>query len=113
MKKQRKNIIQTVRELFRSDRQAKEISIQEALNRPSSTLLIDVRSKQEYQEGHLNGAICIPDYEIVAEAPKIIPDKNKAIILYCQSGARSKKATEMLENMGYSNVVNVAGGLNQ
>lgn len=113
MKKQRKNIIQTVRELFRSDRQAKEISIKEALNRPSSTLLIDVRSKQEYQEGHLNGAICIPDYEIVAEAPKIIPDKNKAIILYCQSGARSKKAAEMLENMGYSNVVNVAGGLNE
>lgn len=74
-------------------------------------LLVDVRSRQEYEEGHLRGAINIPlgsiDENILGKIPK---DKN--IIIYCQSGMRSKKACEILDELGYEKIYNLEGGLN-
>ncbi len=75
-------------------------------------VLIDVRSKQEYEEGHLIGAICISLYEIKKEISKIVPNKQTSIIVYCSSGTRSKQAQELLEQLGYENVYNLKGGLN-
>ena len=74
-------------------------------------ILIDVRSNQEYREGHLQGAINIPDFEIANRIQKEIPKKNQLIVLYCQYGGRSKKAMLILKNMGYTNVYNLYGGL--
>ncbi len=70
-------------------------------------ILIDVRSPQEYQEGHLYDAICIPSYEIESVILTKIPNKEEKIILYCECGVRSKKAQNKLEKLGYKNVYNL------
>lgn len=74
-------------------------------------ILIDVRSPQEYKEGHLEKSISIPDYEIMSKIDKIINDKNQEIIVYCSSGHRSKKVQKKLESLGYEKVYNLYNGL--
>lgn len=74
-------------------------------------IIIDVRSPQEYREGHIDGAICIPDYQIKKEISKYVKNKEENIILYCSTGHRSQKAQKILENMGYTNVYNVYEGI--
>lgn len=74
-------------------------------------ILIDVRSPQEYNEGHLDNSILLPEYEIIKKIEGIIPNKNAKIILYCSSGTRSKKAQDELEKLGYKNVYNVLNGV--
>lgn len=76
-------------------------------------ILIDVRSNQEYEEGHINGAINISLYNIEKDIKKTIKEKNEIIILYCSSGYRSRKAKEILEKMGYSNVYNLKNGIDK
>ena len=75
-------------------------------------ILIDVRSNQEYREGHLQGAINIPDFEIINRVEREIPKKRQVIILYCQYGGRSKNVSSIMKKMGYANVYNLYGGLN-
>ena len=74
-------------------------------------ILIDVRTRQEFLEGHLEGAILIPYYEISKKVADIIPNKNQAIIVYCQNGGRSQKAYKTLNNMGYNNIYNLKSGI--
>lgn len=74
--------------------------------------LIDVRSSQEYEEGHLDGAINIPVYNLKKEIEKIIKHKEKTIVVYCSTGYRSKKAKEILEKLNYKKVYNLKDGLN-
>ena len=89
-----------------------EITIDELINKVSQgAILIDVRSKQEYNEGHLQGAINIPDFEIKYRVEKEVPKKNQLIILYCQYGGRSRNAMAIMKNMGYTNAYNLYGGL--
>ena len=73
-------------------------------------ILVDVRSEQEYEEGHMEGAILLPEYDIKKKASDLLPDKNKYIVVYCSSGTRSKKAQEELQNMGYTKVYNLYNG---
>ncbi len=73
--------------------------------------IIDVRSPQEYKEGHIDGAICIPDYQIKREAPKKLINKEELIVVYCSTGHRSQKCQRILENLGYINVYNVYEGI--
>lgn len=77
----------------------------------NGAIIVDVRSPQEYKEGHINGAICIPEYDIKKEAENILKNKNENIIVYCSTGQRSKKAQERLKKMGYNNVYNIYGGI--
>ena len=77
----------------------------------SGAEIIDVRSTQEYREGHLDGAINIPYYEINNNICKILPNKNKEIVLYCSAGTRGKKAYKRLIKLQYNNVYNLYGGL--
>ena len=72
-------------------------------------VLIDTRSPQEFAENRINGAINIPDYEILKKARYLLPNKDTLIILYCQSGDRSKKAYLYLEKLGYTNIYNLKG----
>ena len=58
----------------------------------NGAILIDVRSMQEYNEGHLDNSILLPEYEILKKIENIVPNKNTKLILYCSSGTRSKKA---------------------
>jgi len=74
-------------------------------------VLVDTRSPQEFDENRINGAINIPDYEILRRANNMLPNKDMLIILYCQSGDRSRKAYYLLERLGYTNLYNLKGGL--
>ena len=84
--------------------------LQEIIRQDAKTILLDVRSKQEFEEGHLNGAINIPLYDIEGQTDKL-PDKSCKIITYCASGHRSKQAKEKLERLGYENLYNLKNGL--
>ena len=66
--------------------------------------MVDVRSSQEFAEGHISGAISIPYYEIEKRANMELRDKTQEIILYCSTGTRTKKAMKILKRMGYINV---------
>ena len=89
----------------------KDIGLEEAKQlQNEGAMLIDVRSPQEFREGHLDGAISIPEYDIKKEIEKIVLDKNKNIVVYCSSGGRSKKAQKTLNKLGYQNVYNVYEG---
>lgn len=92
--------------------QTGEITSEELKNKVAQgAILLDVRSEQEYKEGHLQGAINIPDFEIAKRVQKEIQKKNQQIVLYCQYGGRSQKVMKTMRNMGYTNVYNLYGGL--
>lgn len=78
---------------------------------PKEYIIIDVRSRREYKEGHINGAINIPLSEINKNIEKQVPNKQRKILLYCQYGSRSKKAAYILENLGYTQIYNLKGGI--
>lgn len=99
-------------ELKRSFDTNKDITKEELITyKKKGTTIIDVRSPQEYREGHVNGAISIPDYQIKREIRKYIPNKNQLIVVYCSTGHRSQRTQQILENMGYTNVYNVYEGV--
>ena len=75
----------------------------------SGYIIIDARTQPEYDEGHITGAILIPEYEIADRAEKELPDKNQLILVYCRSGRRSKIAAEELVKLGYTNVKEFGG----
>lgn len=85
--------------------------IKEMLQEDKNSILIDVRSKQEYAEGHLANSINIPLYEIEFQNDKLPKNKQNTIIVYCASGHRSRQAKEKLEKMGYTNVYSLKNGL--
>lgn len=73
-------------------------------------LIVDIRSPQEYKEGHIEGAVSLPEYEIRRNASRLIPNKNQVIITYCGTGIRSKNAMRLLRSIGYVNVYNLHKG---
>ncbi len=72
-------------------------------------IILDVRTENEFADGHIPGAILIPDYEIETRAENELPDKEQLILVYCRSGRRSKNAAEKLAALGYSNVKEFGG----
>lgn len=76
-------------------------------------IVIDVRSPQEFQEGHLQNSICIPEYEMKDNAIRILENKEQAIVVYCGEGSRSKKAQSILRNLGFTNVYNLKDGIQE
>lgn len=96
---------------FRNGNSVTYIEAKDMLRKNSTGILLDVRSILEYNEYHLSGAICIPYYEVSNKITNIIEDKNQLIIVYCQSGARSKSAISTLKKMGYTNVYELDGGI--
>jgi phage shock protein E len=79
-----------------------------ALNQPE-TLVIDVRTPEEFAEGALPGARQIEFNRIAEQIAAIAPDKNQPIVVYCRSGRRSDIALQTLNKMGYQNVINAGG----
>ena len=72
-------------------------------------IILDVRTQEEYDEGHIPDAILIPDTEVENRAEEELPDKEQLILVYCRSGRRSKQAAQILANLGYSNVKEFGG----
>ena len=74
-------------------------------------VIIDVRDKEEWDEGHIPGAIHVSRGTMELEIEEKVPDTNAMIICHCGGGGRGALATQSLEKMGYKNVRNMAGGL--
>lgn len=74
-----------------------------------SSVIIDVRSSEEYNSGHIEGAANINYTEIGSVIEDLVPGKDTTIRLYCGSGHRAGIAKNTLEEMGYTNVVNEGG----
>ena len=72
-------------------------------------IILDVRTREEYDQGHIPGAILIPDTEIEAKAADLLPDKEQLILVYCRSGRRSKLAAQSLADLGYTNIREFGG----
>ena len=72
-------------------------------------IIVDVRTQDEYNSGHIPGAVCIPNEDIGTEKPAELPDTEQIILVYCRSGRRSKEASEKLAKIGYVNVYEFGG----
>ena len=72
-------------------------------------IILDVRTQEEYDEGHIPGAILIPNTEIKVRAVEELTDKDQLILVYCRSGRRSKLAAEILVELGYPNIKEFGG----
>lgn len=88
-----------------------ELTAEEAkqrLDEDDSIILLDVRTQAEFDEGHIPGAVCLPNEDITADLP--LPfDKDAEILVYCRSGRRSAQAAEKLADMGYTYVADFGG----
>ena len=89
-----------------------QITPQEAKNIMDSReehIILDTREQDEFDEGHIPGAILIPYTEIEEKSEEMLPDKDAQILVYCRSGRRSKIAAESLAKLGYTNVKEFGG----
>jgi len=97
---------------LRKDTVYQRISAEEAkqmMQNTDNSILLDVRTTEEFEEQHIKGAILIPDYEIGSRAAAELPDKNALILIYCRSGRRSANVARELIKMGYTNVYDFGG----
>jgi sulfur-carrier protein adenylyltransferase/sulfurtransferase len=78
----------------------------------SPPVFIDVREREEWDEGHIPGAVHIARGWLESRIEQTVPDRSRAIVAYCASGNRSTFAAKTLEELGYEDVVNLAGGIN-
>lgn len=86
--------------------------LQQKLTDKAPIVLLDVRTQEEINNGHIPGALLLPYDEIDQKAAQLLPEKEKEIIIYCRSGRRSAIAKDSLEALGYTNV-NDFGGMNR
>ncbi len=77
----------------------------------SDVIILDVREESEYKEGHIENSVLLPLMEVSTSAESILPNKDETILVYCRSGNRSKQASYILADLGYSNVYEF-GGIN-
>lgn len=86
--------------------------LQQKLTDKAPIVLLDVRTQEEFNNGHIPGALLLPYDEIDQKAAQLLPEKEKEIIIYCRSGRRSAIAKDSLEALGYTNVKDF-GGMNR
>ena len=81
----------------------------EIMDSEDGYIILDVRTQEEYDEGHIPGATHISHEEITEKAEKVLTDKDQLILVYCRSGRRSKIAAEALVELGYTNIKEFGG----
>ena len=81
----------------------------EIMDTEEGYIILDVREQDEYDAGHIPGAILISDTQIEEKANERLPDKDQLILVYCRSGRRSKLAAEALVELGYTNIKEFGG----
>ena len=89
-----------------------QISSQQAKNLMDTEvdyIILDTRTEEEFAKGHIPNAIIIPHYEIAQRAEKELPDTDQLILVYCRSGNRSKQASQVLADLGYTNIKEFGG----
>ena len=90
----------------------RQISMDEAVKTmkdEENYIILDVRRPDEYSEGHIPGAINVPNEEIGSAEIAELPNKSQLILVYCRSGRRSKEASEKLVKLGYTDIVEIGG----
>ena len=75
---------------------------EEMMRADDGHIIVDVRRQDEFDSGHIPGAILIHNESIGTEQPKELPDLDQVILIYCRSGRRSKEASQKLADMGYT-----------
>ncbi len=83
----------------------------EKIEKGGSILILDVRTREEFSDGHIKGALNIPVDELERRLDELKRYKNFEVIVYCRSGARSKRASEILVKNGFKRVYNLTGGI--
>jgi molybdopterin/thiamine biosynthesis adenylyltransferase/rhodanese-related sulfurtransferase len=99
--------------LARAKEQITEIDGSEAESRLAQSLVLDVREPDEYEQGAIPGALHLPRGHLEGQVEGKVADKSKPIIVHCASGFRSAFAAKTLQELGYEDVVNLAGGFNR
>lgn len=90
----------------------RQISMEEAaklMEQETDYLLLDVRTAEEFQQGHIPEAMNLPNEDIGTQQLTQLPQKDQLLLIYCRSGNRSKQAAKKLVNLGYTNVVEIGG----
>lgn len=90
----------------------KSISMSEAeemMKNEKDYIILDVRTAEEYKEGHIPNAINVADETIGEDEISELPNKDQLIMVYCRSGRRSKQAASKLVKLGYTNIVEIGG----
>ena len=83
--------------------------IVEIMDKNDDYIILDVRTIDEYNAGHIPNAICIPNESIGSDIGSKLPNKEQLILVYCRSGNRSKQAVEKLKDLGYTNLIEFGG----
>ena len=77
-----------------------------------NAILLDVRTQEEYDQGHLPGAVCLPAETLMdGDLSVLLPDKHAPLVLYCRTGHRSAEAAQVLSELGYTDITDLSGGL--
>ena len=106
--------IKNLFKIIKKSRVDKDINIEELkdiIKVNKNTILLDVRSPQEFKEEHLKGAINIPLYELEQCYSSKLKNKETIIVVYCKSGIRSKNAIKKLKKYGFKNLYNLKDGI--
>ena len=72
-------------------------------------VVVDVRTREEYDGGHIENAVLVPNESIGSEMPETLPDKEATLLIYCRSGRRSKDVAQKLLALGYQSVYDFGG----
>ncbi len=76
---------------------------------PDNAVLLDVRRIEEFNAGHIDGAVLVPHDTIAEKIGAVVPDKNAPVYIYCRSGRRSAIAVEAMKKLGYTNLTDLGG----
>jgi len=82
---------------------------QQMLQDQPDAILLDVRTQEEYDTQHIDGATLLTDSDIAERAADVLPDKDAVILVYCRSGRRSAASSQQLAELGYTNVYDFGG----
>ena len=81
----------------------------EMMKQDDGHIILDVRTKEEYDSGHIPGAVLLPNEEINGTRPEMLKDLDQVLLIYCRSGHRAGLAAEKLSKLGYRKVYNFGG----
>lgn len=85
--------------------------VKKALDEKQDFILLDVRTREEYEENNILGSLNIPVDKLSENMEELLPDKNKTIYVYCRSGVRSAQAVQKMIESGYKHVYNIEKGI--
>ncbi len=85
------------------------VTAKEMMDSDNTLIILDVRTLDEYNSGHIENAVLLPNTSIADDAESVLPDKDQTILVYCRSGNRSASASAELASMGYTNVYDFGG----